>query len=157
MEAEEVKDVAREAYLRQLRRATKETLYPVLKQVHDIVFAGTDCLTCARCCKEIPAMVTRSDIKRLAAYLGIPPKTFVRKYVLEDINGEMTLNGVPCVFLQHDNRCGVYDIRPNACRRYPHTDEPDYPDRSSLNLANARLCPAAGSILDRLQQQFPLP
>lgn len=143
-------------YLQGLRHVNQAEFIPVLKEVHEEVFGRTDCLACARCCTSIPPLVTRSDIKRLAAHLGIAPKIFQKRYVLEDINGELTLNGVPCTFLQSDNQCSVYDIRPEACRRYPHTDEDEYVRRTSLNLANAQLCPAADAILNRLQQIFPL-
>jgi Fe-S-cluster containining protein len=151
------KELEQKAYLIALRKVKKELFYPVLTSVHEEVFTQTDCLSCAKCCKTIPALLTRSDIKRLAAHLNLPPKTFVRKYVLEDIQGELTLNGVPCTFLNSDNTCSVYDIRPEACRRYPHTDEVGYIDRTALNLANAAVCPAADEILTRLQKSFPLP
>ncbi len=144
-------------YLQALRQVNPEEFLPVLTQVHNEVFSRTDCLACASCCTSIPPIVNRSDIKRLAAHQGIAPKIFQKRYVLEDIDGEMTLNGVPCTFLQSDNQCSVYDIRPEACRRYPHTDEKEYVRRATLNFSNAQLCPAADAILNRLQQIFPVP
>jgi Fe-S-cluster containining protein len=142
-------------FLHTLRQVEPESFYSLLKKTHRDVFEKTDCLSCAQCCRTIPALVTRADIRRLATHTGLPPKTFIRRFVLTDLNGEMTLNGVPCHFLLPDNRCSVYEIRPEACRRYPHTDEREYASRPALNLANIQVCPAAASILEQLQKNIP--
>ena len=92
----------------------------------------------------------------IASVLEISAKQFKKKYVLEDINGEMTLNGVPCRFLQADNHCSIYDHRPEACRRFPHTDEKEYVRRTSLNLANTMVCPAASQVLMQLKNVVPI-
>jgi len=121
------------------------------KQVHAEVFSEADCLSCANCCKTTPALVTRSDAKRIAKHLGLPPKTFIRKYLLEDVNGEMMIQRVPCTFLNENNTCEIYEVRPQACREYPHTDQKDFHRRSKLNAKNTIVCPAAFAIVERLR------
>jgi Fe-S-cluster containining protein len=141
-------------FFKTLKTMPEETIYPVLKEVHQEVFEKTDCLVCAACCKHIPPILTEQDISRLARRVGISRKQFVRQYVLMDINGELTMNGVPCRFLGQDNACMVYEDRPEACRRYPHTDEKAYPKRLDLNLANTQLCPAAYNIAMQLMERL---
>lgn len=143
-------------YLRGLRNHKEEHIFTEIKKIHQEVFTKIDCIECANCCKTIPALVTNSDIKRIVSVLNISAKQFLRKYVLEDINGEMTLNGVPCRFLNEDNTCSIYEVRPEACRRFPHTDEKEYPRRTSLNLANTLVCPAAVQVLQQLKNVIPL-
>ena len=142
------------AFLKSLRSRPEAAFYPVLKEVHADVFAKTDCLSCAACCKSIPPILTEQDISRLARRMTMSRKQFVRQFVLMDVNGEMTLNGVPCRFLGADNACQVYEDRPEACRRYPHTDEKSYQKRAELNLANAQVCPAAYEIVTQLMKRI---
>jgi len=145
-----------ESYLRALKTMDEKLVFDEVKKIHSAVFAKTNCLQCANCCKTTPALLTHDDIKRLANVLEISAKQFKRKYVLEDVNGEMTINGVPCRFLTEDNHCSVYEFRPEACRRFPHTDEKEYVRRTSLNLANTMICPAAYRVLEQLKKTIPL-
>ncbi len=121
------------------------------KEIHKDVFEKADCLACANCCKTTPALVDRSDAKRIARHLGISPKQFVRKYLLEDFNEEMVIQRVPCTFLNSDNTCQIYEVRPKACREYPHTDQRDFNRRSKMNAKNTIVCPAAFEIVERLK------
>lgn len=136
--------------------AGKETpgFFPALTEIHHEVFSDVDCMQCAHCCQTTPPMVNQMDIKRIARHLQLSPKAFVRQYVLEDVNGDMSFSTVPCVFLSPDNSCRIYDIRPEACRRFPHTDEREYHKRSRLNLQNTIICPAAARIVDVLYSKF---
>ena len=145
-----------ELYLRSLKSKKTEDVYPVIKNIHKQTFNKISCLECANCCRTTPVLVTKNDVKKISNHLRISAKQFLKKYILEDINGEMTLNGVPCKFLNKDNSCTIYEIRPEACRRYPHTDEKEYPRRTTFNLANTLICPAASHILDQLKKEIPI-
>ena len=53
------------------------------------------------------------------------------------------LKAHPCPFLQADNKCGVYEVRPYNCRRWGcfracAAKEPLEPDHSFLGAANTR-------------------
>ncbi len=143
-----------EVFLRDIKSANPTQFYTHLKETHDAVFAKTDCLTCANCCKSSPPLITKSDIRRIASHLNISNKNFERQYVITDYNGEMSFSFVPCRFLQEDNTCAIYEVRPDACRRYPHTDEREYALRARLNVENTIVCPAAAKILNQLKQTF---
>lgn len=119
-----------------------------LRKIHDDVFQHFDCIHCAKCCKEAPPLITREDINRISKRLNISRKAFINKFLLEDINGENSFKQVPCVFLDKDQKCTIYEDRPLACRRYPHTDERDFPKRTKLNKKIVLQCPAAYKIID---------
>lgn len=119
------------------------------------VFDKVDCLQCANCCKSTPAIVTRPDAKRIAKHLGIPPKTFIKKYLLEDYDGSLMINGVPCTFLNEDNSCQIYEVRPTACREYPHTAQFGFHRRPRMNAQNTLVCPATYEIVKRLKEIHP--
>lgn len=120
-------------------------------KIHGQVFQEVDCLQCANCCRTTPALVTRTDAKRIAKHLKIPPKTFIRQYLLEDVNGELMYEHVPCTFLNADNTCQIYEVRPQACREYPHTNQSGFHRRAKLNANNTIVCPATYEIVNRLK------
>jgi uncharacterized protein len=126
-----------------------------LKETHVQVFKEADCLQCANCCKTTPALLIPDDVHRISKHLQISNKQFIRSFTIEDINGEISLNSIPCRFLQEDHKCSIYEIRPVACRRYPHTDEESFASRPLLNQANTIVCPAAFQIVKRLKAKFP--
>ncbi|MBK9255920.1 MAG: YkgJ family cysteine cluster protein [Saprospiraceae bacterium] len=139
------------AFLAELSVEKRNKLSEILPEIHDDAFAKIDCLSCANCCRTTPALLIASDVRRISKFLNISQKQFNQKYVLEDVNGEMMLNGVPCKFLSPDNTCSVYEVRPEACRQYPHTNEKAYFKRPGLNAANTIVCPAAFYILEKLK------
>jgi Fe-S-cluster containining protein len=116
------------------------------------VFSQFDCLQCANCCKTTPPIFLKSDVKRIAIKMKMPPKIFIKKYLLEDIDGTLIGNGVPCTFLNDDNTCAIYEIRPIACRGYPHTDEKGFKYRNSMNYRNTEICPAAFQIIQNVKR-----
>ncbi|KXK39665.1 MAG: YkgJ family cysteine cluster protein [Saprospiraceae bacterium] len=144
---------ANEHWARSQTHLKGETMLNELKAAHHAAFEQIDCLQCAHCCKTIPPLVTSSDIKRIASFLKTTPKQFTRKYVITDIDGEQTFSNVPCVFLGADNKCTIYEVRPEACRRYPHTDEVAYFQRPTLNIANTLVCPAAALVVNTLKDK----
>lgn len=133
---------------------TTEDRVEALKDIHAQVFSEVDCMKCANCCRTTPAIVTKKDAKRIAPILNMPPKTFLRKYTIEDISGDIVMNTVPCPFLQGDNACKIYDVRPDACRQYPHTDEDAYFQRAKLNAENTIVCPAAYHIAKKIKKRL---
>ncbi len=115
-------------------------------------FAKTDCLACANCCKSSPPLLDESDVKRIAKQLGISKKQFKKKYLLEDVNGDLSFINVPCVFLNADNSCSIYEIRPNACRQYPHMDESQFYKLRRLHAKNVLSCPIAFKVVERIKE-----
>ncbi len=144
------------AFLRSLKEQNQGKFYNLLTETHHETFAKIDCLSCANCCKSSPPIIVSADIHRIAKKLNISPKQFKKQYILEDVDGEMSFNRVPCHFLNDDNSCQIYDIRPEACRRFPHTDEKEYPKRVQLNINNTLICPAAAEIVQQLQNKLAL-
>lgn len=145
-----------ENYLRKLKNSSQDDTVKVLRAIHHEVFEKTDCLSCANCCKTTPALITPQDIKRISKFLHIPPLQFKKQYVITDFDGEMMMQTLPCIFLNQSNECTIYGVRPESCRRYPHTDEKEYVKRVSLNIANTTICPAAARILEKLKKVLPL-
>src|SRR5437868_6821381 len=65
------------------------------------VWAETDCLTCANCCKTMTPTFTDKDRKRIAAHFKMTIVHFQKKYLRKERGGERDwLNKVePCQWL----------------------------------------------------------
>lgn len=133
---------------------TNKNLNSVADKLHVEVFSELDCLDCANCCKSIPPMLVKSDVKRIAKHLGLKEKEFEQKYLKIDDDGDMVMGTSPCIFLENDNTCRIYEVRPKACRQYPHTDAHSFRQNAHLHAINAMYCPAVFHILNRLQEVF---
>ena len=137
-------------YAAALRKQVNPDAVAILKSTHLDLLKKIHCLECANCCTTTPPIINKQDITRIARFLKISPRQFTRKYVLTDVNEEMSFQRVPCVFLNDNNSCSIYEVRPEACRRYPHTDEESWFSRSLLNVKNTLICPAAYMILNKI-------
>ena len=118
--------------------------------LHTEVFQKIDCLDCGNCCKTTPTTVNSKDIKRISKYLGISKKEFIRKYVMDDLTGDLVLNFVPCTFLNEDNTCSIYEVRPITCIKYPLTDDSEFKRRAKWNAVNTMVCPASLLVVEGL-------
>ena len=118
------------------------------------VFAKTDCLACGNCCKSAPPLVSKKDINRIAKHLNLSPRDFKRQYVLQDFDGSLSFDSVPCRFLGDDNKCSIYEVRPHACRSYPHVNDGDFMKRFNLHQKNATICPAVDEILTIMESKI---
>lgn len=129
----------------------RKDLDELFNSAHDVVFASTDCLECANCCKTTSPILLQEDLDRLASVKGMSTGTFMKKYVQMDEDGDFVFKAVPCPMLQEDNKCSVYEDRPKACREYPHTNRKDMHKILDLTAKNALVCPAVEEIVDRIQ------
>lgn len=118
--------------------------------IHEEVFTEMDCLTCANCCKSIPPMVSNTDAKRIAKHLGLTKKAFLDSYTQQDDDGDTVMKTSPCTFLAEDNKCNIYEVRPSACRAYPHSGDELFYKNLSHHKRNMKYCPGLMDIMKRL-------
>lgn len=134
------------------RLAKKKKLDEVFHAMHEEIFAKTDCLTCANCCRTTSPIFRDVDIERIAKHLGMRVADFTDKYLHLDEDRDWVLNSSPCTFLNlEDNKCGIYDFRPKACREYPHTDRKNMTQIMNLTFRNTLVCPAVAEMAERLK------
>ncbi len=138
------------AYKRFLEKADLRKTLRVLPDLHEKAFAKIDCLQCANCCKNYSPRFKSPDIKRIAKHLKIKETDFREKYLQLDSDGDEVLKSKPCPFLESDNTCAIYDVRPSDCSRFPYTDEDVLLKRKNLTLMNATVCPAVFEVMEQL-------
>ena len=134
-----------------LKSVNPKKLDEYVHPIHDEVFSCTDCLKCANCCKTTSPIFSDRDISRIAKHLRTKPSILTEKYLKLDEDKEYVLKKTPCTFLDDDNRCSIYDVRPKACREFPHTDRVKQTQILHLTQKNVEVCPAVFEIVDKLK------
>ena len=142
-------------FFAKLKKKPPKNLDYVMQELHEEEFQRTDCLTCANCCKTTGPLFTNADVERISKYLKLKPQQFIESYLRLDEDNDYVLQQVPCTFLDSDNYCSIYDVRPKACREFPHTDRKKFHQISQLTLKNVAICPAAFNIVEAMKKKLP--
>lgn len=142
-------------YYKRLGRKNTKGLDEVFHSLHDAVFEEVDCLECANCCKTTSPMFTKTDIRRIAKHEKMSVSEFTKKYLRVDEDGDTVLKSAPCPFLGEDNYCGIYDVRPKACREYPHTNRKQMSQILHTTYLNTLVCPAVFELTEQLKKILP--
>ncbi|WP_394748485.1 YkgJ family cysteine cluster protein [Spongiimicrobium salis] len=141
-------------FFAKLKKKPPKNLDYVMQELHEEEFERTDCLECGNCCSTTGPLFTRADIERISKHLRIKPQKFIATYLKVDEDNDHVLQQVPCAFLGEDNYCSIYEVRPKACREFPHTDRKKFQQISHLTLKNVAICPAAYRIVERMKQRI---
>jgi Fe-S-cluster containining protein len=139
-----------------LKLKKPKNLDDIFHEAHEEVFAETDCLKCANCCKTTSPIFYQKDIERAAKAIRIKPGQFIEKYLRIDEDNDYVLQAAPCPFLDSENYCRIYENRPNACREYPHTNRKKMTQILDLTFKNTLVCPAVLKITERIKKQLGL-
>ncbi len=137
-------------YKRFLKRADKNDVLKRLPQMHEEAFSHIDCLQCANCCKNYSPRFKTPDIKRISRHLKMKEGDFIETYLRLDEEGDYVVKKTPCPFLGADNFCGIYEVRPSDCERFPYTNEDVFLKRPQLTMKNASFCPAVYYVMEKL-------
>jgi len=138
------------AIFKAIKKLKPSKIDELINNTHHEVFAETDCLSCANCCKTTSPVFKSKDIESIAKYLKIKPTSLTQKYLYMDDEGDYVLHKSPCAFLSDDNSCNIYDVRPLACQGYPHTNMRKISSRLPLTESNVHVCPAVFEIVKRI-------
>lgn len=151
--SEELKKENQKFY-KNLKKKRIKNLDHLFEEAHEAVFKETDCLSCANCCITTSPIFKSRDIKRIAKHFRMKEAKFIDQYLYEDEEEDYVLQSSPCSFLGSDNYCSIYDIRPDACREFPHTNRRKMSQILSLTERNTLLCPAVLEITERLKKKL---
>lgn len=143
-------------FFAKLRNKPPKKLDYIMQELHEEEFERTDCLTCANCCKTTGPLFTDKDIKRISKHFRMKEFDFIDSYLRIDEDKDYVLQETPCTFLGADNYCTIYEVRPKACREFPHTDRKKFQQISKLTLQNVKMCPAAFNIVEEMKKRIKL-
>ncbi len=144
-----------------LRRISKKQLKKIstkkpkkidllFQTAHKKEFQKRDCLECANCCKTTSPIFRDTDINRISLHLRIKEQKFIENELFLDSDNDYVLKQSPCSFLNEDNTCNIYSVRPLACREYPHTNRKNMHQIIDLTIKNSTICPGVASIVSKI-------
>ncbi len=143
-------------FFAKLRKKPPKNLDYIMQELHDQEFERTDCLECANCCKTTGPLFTDKDISRISKHFKMKEFDFIESFLRVDEDKDYVLQSTPCHFLGADNYCSIYEVRPKACREFPHTDRKKFQQISKLTLENVKMCPAAFNIVEEMKRRVKL-
>ncbi len=132
---------------RKMKQAKPNDLDQKFHKGHEAEFKKMDCLSCANCCKTTSPIFRDADIRRISKHLRVKEGKFISDYLRMDEEQDYVLKSSPCSFLDNDNSCSIYDVRPLACREYPHTDRKNMFQVLEITAENSLICPAVARIV----------
>ena len=150
----EAEDYRFRAFLKGRLNLSNKELDALVRETTDAVWKQIDCTTCAHCCRSLQVVVDAKDIQRLAERLGMTPKQFSRRYVQVAEDRTRIFTAIPCPFLGEDNRCTVYEDRPQACRDFPFLHNDGFRHRTLIMIENTAVCPIVFNVWQALKRRL---
>lgn len=141
---------------KKLKKKPPKHLDNLMVELHEAEFEKTDCLSCGNCCKTTAPILNDQDIARIAKHLKMKEQKFIEEYVDIGEGHEFSFKNIPCTFLGHENECLIYDVRPKACREYPHTNRRRFYQLERITIENTTICPATFNIMEALKKALPI-
>jgi|SRR5699024_10627559 len=138
-------------FFAKLKKKPPQNLDQLMQDLHEEEFSQRNCLDCANCCKTTGPLFTDRDISRISGLFNMNPSEFIETYLYQDEDNDYVLQSLPCPFLNEDNTCLIYDVRPKACAEFPHTTHKNFQKISNLTMKNVAICPAAFNIVERMK------
>ncbi len=98
--------------------ATRDSIHPKPKRTIHL-----DCLECGACCRDNEVVLEKQDARRFrrAGLEKMMKPPFARRH-----DGRLMLKVLAndkCTNLERDNKCAIYEARPDACRFFPAASE----------------------------------
>src|ERR1041385_5590293 len=78
-------------FLQRLKKGDPRKIDNAFHETHDQVFAETDCLTCANCCKTTSPIFYQTDIESASKFLRMKPGDFIEKYLRVDEDKDFSM------------------------------------------------------------------
>lgn len=135
--------------------ADEEELDEQFQKLHNELFAGYDCIRCRNCCKMYHGSIPAEDVEADAKYLEFTIEQFVDLYLRKnEIENTYETKHKPCDFLNKDGSCKLGKCKPDSCKKYPYTDQPDRLQSLYSVLDSVEVCPVAFEIYERLKKEY---
>lgn len=141
-------------FIKRVIKKKPKKLDAIFQDAHERAFDKIDCMECGNCCKTTSPIFRDIDVKRISKKMKCSTRDFENNYLKRDEDGDLVLKSSPCVFLGDDNACSIYDMRPQACREYPHTDRKKVVQVMNLTEKNMLICPAVSRILFEVRKDL---
>lgn len=134
-----------------LKNCDEELIDEKVHTLNEIIAPQIDCTQCGNCCRTFMISLDKVDAGRLSAHLHVDEKTFAQKYLETSAEETMQVfNKIPCHFLS-ENKCTVYEARPQDCRDFPHLHKPGFIKKLFSMIRYYAICPIVYNVMEQLK------
>jgi Fe-S-cluster containining protein len=134
-----------------LKNKNSDALDELVFHLNESVSSQIDCTQCGNCCRSLMINVDNKDTHRLATHLQISAEAFEGKYIEKSGEGTLAvMNAIPCKFL-HENKCTVYEARPEECREFPGLHRRGFAARLFATFMHYGRCPIVYNVIEKLK------
>ncbi|CAN5235349.1 YkgJ family cysteine cluster protein [soil metagenome] len=144
------------SFLTRIENTPPADLDNIAEQIDKQVWAETDCLSCANCCRKMSPTYTFADIQRISKHFRMRMKDFKEKWLyFNKKDGDWMNVSTPCQFLdKKTNMCGIYEVRPADCAGFPHLTKKKMTDYIHVHKQNITYCPATYRMVEKMKSLF---
>lgn len=139
-------------FLTKVEKKTPKNVDEIAEKLNAVVWEEVDCVQCANCCKTMSPNYTRKDIYRIAQHLNMSIADFKKQWLYKDKSGDWMNVKQPCQFLQADNMCSIYTVRPADCAGFPHLTKKKMVDYIHVHKQNVEYCPATYTFVEKMER-----
>lgn len=139
-------------FLTKIEKKAPKNITVVVEKINTAVWKEVDCLQCANCCKTMSPTYTQKDIHRIAQHLNMSIATFKKQWLCKDKSGDWVNTKQPCPFLQSNNMCSIYTVRPADCAGFPHLTKKKMVDYIHVHQQNVEYCPATYIFVEKMEK-----
>ncbi len=140
-------------FLTKLEKFKIPEIETIRKKADAEAWTETDCLSCANCCRSMTPTFTENDLLRIAPHFKMTVDEFKAKWLYFEKSDKDWVNvKQPCQFLNlNDNKCNIYEIRPEDCAKFPHHLKKEMDDYIHVYKQNLKYCPATLKWVDKMK------
>lgn len=136
-----------------LKSKDYEKVDKIVHRLNKTISEQIDCTKCGNCCKEQGLTITDKEIERLSKYLKMSIVEFEKQFINKDDEGDKIFAHIPCKFLK-DNKCEIYNLRPESCISYPHLHKEEFITRLFGVIENYSICPIVYNVYEELKYEL---
>jgi Fe-S-cluster containining protein len=93
-----------------------DAVYDICRHLHD----SHPCRMCGKCCHQANITIMDEEVGRIASHLNMNADRFIAEYLYRDDNRWLFKKSGRCRFLGSDNKCMIWEERPEICRDFPY-------------------------------------
>jgi len=93
-------------------------MYQIIELKEYDVLLPFVCHNCGSCCRGFAPQIPIADFPRIAQHVGKSIEEIERQHS-EAYSKKFTDSPIDCSFLNNNNQCSIYPMRPEPCRLYP--------------------------------------
>ena len=141
-----------EKFRRYLKNRNLHKTDALVHRINEEVAPRINCTTCGNCCKELSPYLNKEDLNNLAQATRKSIEEVIATYTEKDEEG-VSFTHLPCTFLA-DNKCTIYQHRPQTCHSFPHLHNPGFTSRLRRVIDNYAICPIIFNVIERLKLEI---